>query len=501
VKRAWKWFARHLLDFSIGILALLAGIAAAELLAVVLGAQSPFLNVGSAVIDATPTPLKEYAVREFGTADKPILLAVIGAALVLFAAVCGLLASLRVWLGAAGFGLFGLVGAVIAALRPTATALDALPPLLGALTGAAALVVLSRRRALAGPGGAPARRRLLLTGAAVLAASALGYAGTRLLASAGAVGEQSRAGVRLPAPASPAPPAVADGSFYTPNRDFYRVDTALSVPQIDADRWRLRVHGRVANEREYSFADLLARPLVERDVTLVCVSNEVGGPYLGTARWLGVPLAELLAEAGVDTDADQVVSRSVDGMTIGTPTRVVTDGRDAMLAVGMNGEPLPLAHGFPVRMLVPGLYGYVSACKWITEMELSRFADFDPYWVRRDWAAEAPVKTSSRIDTPRALSTVAAGPVRIAGVAWAPHRGIRAVEVRIDGGPWVPATPADVSSADTWRRWFYDWEAVPGRHDLSVRATDGGGDVQVEERVTPFPDGATGWHSIAVRVG
>lgn len=499
MKRVWKWFAGHLIDFSIGIAALLAGMVAAELFAVVIRVQSPFLNVGSAVIDATPTPLKEYAVREFGTADKPILLATIGAALVLFAAVCGLLASLRTWLGAAGFGLFGLAGAVIAGLRPTATALDALPPLLGALMGAAALVVLSRRRALAGPGDVPARRRLLVTGAVVLAASALGYAGTRLLASAGAVGEQSRAKVRLPAPASPAGPPVE--GLYTPNRDFYRVDTALSVPQIDADTWRLRVHGRVANEREYRFADLLARPLVERDVTLVCVSNEVGGPYLGIARWLGVPLAELLAEAGVDGDADQVVSRSVDGMTIGTPTRVVTDGRDAMLAVGMNGEPLPLAHGFPVRMLVPGLYGYVSACKWITEMELSRFGDFDPYWVRRDWAAEAPVKTSSRIDTPRALSTVAAGRVRIAGVAWAPHRGIKAVEVRVDGGPWVSATLASVPSADTWRQWTYDWDAVPGRHDLSVRATDGGGDVQVEERVTPFPDGATGWHSIAVRVG
>ncbi|GIG69265.1 molybdopterin-dependent oxidoreductase [Phytomonospora endophytica] len=495
-------------DALTGLLAVFSGLALAELLAAVLSRPSPFLSIGSTIIDATPTPLKEFAVREFGTADKPILLTTIAAAMVVLALVIGLLAAARPVIGLAGMAVFAIAGAVMALGRPTATAIDALPPVVGGLAAAGVLLLLRRllhhepeRPSIASLSN---RRRFLIGAGAVIVTGGAAAAGARFISSAGAVGEQSRAQVRLPAPASPAAP-LPEGSdpiasFHTPNSDFYRVDTALSVPQIDAATWRLRVGGRVAREREYTFAELLARPLIERDITLVCVSNEVGGPYLGTARWLGVPLAELLAEAGVDADADQIVSTSVDGMTIGTPTRVVTDGRDAMLAVGMNGEPLPLTHGFPVRMLVPGLYGYVSACKWITGIELSRFDDFDPYWVRRDWAKEAPIKTSSRIDTPKALGKVPAGTTRVAGVAWAPHRGVTAVEVRVDNGAWQRATLASVPSTDTWRQWYLDWDATPGRHDITVRATDGGGEPQVEQRVTPFPDGATGWHSIAVRV-
>ena len=267
-------------------------------------------------------------------------------------------------------------------------------------------------------------------------------------------------------------------SFYTPNRDFYRVDTALVVPRVAAEDWRLRVHGRVRRELELDFGQLLARPLIERDITLSCVSNEVGGRYVGTARWVGAPLAELLREAGVEPGADQLVSRSADGFTVGTPTAVVLDGRDAMLAVAMNGEPLPLTHGFPVRMLVPGLYGYVSATKWLVDLELTSFGDFDPYWVRRGWARQAPVKTMSRIDTPRPLARQPAGRVAVAGVAWAQHRGIRRVEVRADGGPWRPARLAAEHSPDTWRQWVWPWEATPGRHTLEVRATDGTGATQ-----------------------
>ncbi|MEV0644936.1 molybdopterin-dependent oxidoreductase [Phytomonospora sp. NPDC050363] len=503
LKKSWSFVRSHFPDALIGLVSFAVAVSVAEFLAAVLRAGSPFLIVGSTIIDATPTPVKEYAVREFGTADKPILLGTVAAGMALVAVVTGIVARRRMWIGVVVLVAFGAAGAVMAMIRPGGAASGWVPPLVGGAAGAVVLVVLTRLRAEALPKASPSarsRRRLLVAGGIAVVAGAAGLAGARFLTAAGAVGEQSRAKVRLPAPASPAV-GVAPPDFFTANRDFYRVDTALDVPQIDADAWRLRIGGRVAAEREYSFADLLARPLIERDITLVCVSNEVGGPYLGTARWLGVPLAELLDEAGVEGDADQVVSRSVDGMTIGTPTRVVMDGRDAMLVVGMNGEPLPLEHGFPVRMLVPGLYGYVSACKWLTEIELTRFDDFDPYWVRRDWAAEAPIKTSSRIDTPKALGKVAAGMVRVGGVAWAPHRGIRSVEVRVDGGPWEAATIVEAPTADTWRQWTYDWNATPGRHDIAVRATDGGGELQLEPRVTPFPDGATGWHSVAVRVG
>jgi DMSO/TMAO reductase YedYZ molybdopterin-dependent catalytic subunit len=351
------------------------------------------------------------------------------------------------------------------------------------------------------------RRRFLVTGVVVAGGAVVAGVGGRVLGGRSDVGA-SRAGVAIPRPASAAGP-LAEGaavelpglsSFFTPNRDFYRVDTALVVPRIAAEDWRLRVHGRVDRKLALDFSQLLGRPLIERDITLSCVSNEVGGRYVGTARWVGAPLRDLLEEAGMRPGADQLVSRSADGFTIGTPTAAVLDGRDAMLAVAMNGEPLPLAHGFPVRMLVPGLYGYVSATKWLVDLELTGFDEFDPYWVRRGWARQAPVKTMARIDTPRPLRRLPAGQVAVAGVAWAQHRGIRRVEVRVDGGPWRPARLAAEHSADTWRQWVWPWDATSGRHTLEVRATDGTGATQPEDRAPPFPDGATGWHSVVVSV-
>jgi DMSO/TMAO reductase YedYZ molybdopterin-dependent catalytic subunit len=325
--------------------------------------------------------------------------------------------------------------------------------------------------------------------------------GTALLGRTSAR-SQVREGVRLPAPADAAPP-LPDGlapGFVTSNADFYRVDTALTVPQVDLDSWRLGITGMVDSPVSLSFADLLDRPLVERVVTLNCVSNEVGGPYIGTARWLGVPLAPLLREVGVRAGADQLLARSVDGMTIGTPVAALLDGREPLLCVGMNGEPLPFEHGFPVRMLTPGLYGYVGACKWVTSLELTTFDAVDAYWVQRGWAPQAPVKTASRIDMPAPFAQVPAGPVTVAGVAWAQGRGIRAVEVQVDDDPWQQATLLPVPSIETWVQWRYVWAATPGSHDVRVRATDGTGAVQPEERVTPFPDGATGWHSTTVTV-
>jgi DMSO/TMAO reductase YedYZ molybdopterin-dependent catalytic subunit len=318
----------------------------------------------------------------------------------------------------------------------------------------------------------------------------------------------SRKDLVLPKPVTPAPALAAGAkldvpgisSFYTANREFYRVDTALSVPRLTTDDWRLKIHGMVDRELDLSFADLLKRPIVEHDITLTCVSNEVGGKLLGTARWLGVELAPLLTEAGVKSGSDQLVGTSIDGMTIGTPVSAVTDGRAAMLAIAMNGEALLPEHGFPVRMIVPGLYGYVSATKWLVDLELSTFDAFDPYWVRRGWDEKAPIKTSSRIDTPKPLSTAKAGKIMVGGVAWAQHRGISEVEVRVDGGAWQKAELSTSVSTDLWRQWVWEWDASAGSHTLQVRATDANGDMQLEKRAAPFPNGSTGWQSVLVTV-
>jgi DMSO/TMAO reductase YedYZ molybdopterin-dependent catalytic subunit len=355
------------------------------------------------------------------------------------------------------------------------------------------------------PGGID-RRRFFLTGATGVAAALVAGSAGRVFARRFEA-DASRAAVRLPSTAAiPEPPAGTNlrvpglSPFITPNEDFYRVDTALLVPAVKAEGWQLRVHGMVERELTLTFDQLMARPLVARDITLACVSNEVGGEYVGNARWLGALLKEILEDAGVDPLADQLVSRSVDGFTAGTPTSVVMDGRDALLAIAMNGEPLPLDHGFPVRMVVPGLYGYVSATKWLVDIELTTFDAFDAYWIRRGWAQQAPIKTQSRIDTPRPEARARAGTVPVAGVAWAQHRGIAAVELRVDGGPWIPAELSVEDTVDTWRQWLVRWDATAGEHELQVRATDQTGMVQSEEHAPPFPDGATGYHSVKVQV-
>jgi DMSO/TMAO reductase YedYZ molybdopterin-dependent catalytic subunit len=314
--------------------------------------------------------------------------------------------------------------------------------------------------------------------------------------------KSARTAVSLPTPSgtvavSPVGSAVAGLNYVVSNQDFYRIDTALVVPQVDPADWTLKIHGRVRTPITLTWADLLKRPMVERYITLSCVSNEVGGYLIGNALWLGVPIQDLLDEVGPDDGADQVVSRSVDGFTAGTPTKALRDGRDALIAIAMNGEPLPIEHGFPARMVVPGLYGYVSATKWLAELELTTFADFDAYWIPRGWAQLAPIKTESRIDKPRA-GTMVSGQTVIAGVAWAPHRGIAKVEVRVDEGTWQPATLAAVASVDTWRLWSLPWHATPGDHTLSVRATDNAGETQTEAIADPAPDGATGWHTVRV---
>lgn len=344
-----------------------------------------------------------------------------------------------------------------------------------------------------------------IVGVGVLAVAA-GIAGRVLGASVRSVSAE-RAAVRLPTPKSPEPPVIPGADlripgltpYLTANSDFYRIDTALTVPQVSTDTWSLRIHGMVEREIRLSYADLARREPVERLVTLTCVSNPVGGDLIGTARWLGYRLDELLAEAGPHPDADMVLSRSADGFTAGSPLAVLTDGRDALLAVGMNGEPLPVEHGYPARLVVPGLYGYVSATKWVTELEITRFDRAQAYWTRRGWSERGPIKTGTRIDTPR--GAVAPGRVTIAGVAWAQHRGIDAVEVQIDNGPWQPARLADQPSVDTWRQWSFEWNATAGSHTVRARATDGTGTVQTAEVADVIPDGASGYPARTIRVG
>ncbi len=346
------------------------------------------------------------------------------------------------------------------------------------------------------------RRRFLASALAVGAVAAAG-GGVRQ-AFGGSAAAAQRGDVVLPRAVSPAP-AVPRGTvldvpgitpYLTSNKEFYRVDTALRVPDVPVDTWRLRIHGMVDREIELDFADLLSRRLVERRITLTCVSNPVGGPYVGNATWLGVPVRDLLREAGVVDGADAVKSTSADDMTIGTPlSALTTPERGALIAVGMNGEPLPLAHGFPVRMVVPGLYGYVSATKWLVDLEVTRFADFKAYWTTRGYAAEAPIKTSSRIDVPKPFAQLDKGKVPVAGVAWSQGRGIESVEVRVDGGAWHRADLGDEDGIDSWRQWVWQWDAEPGSHKIEVRATDSTGATQTAERVPIAPDGSTGWHS------
>ncbi|MFF8602362.1 molybdopterin-dependent oxidoreductase [Streptomyces sp. NPDC015232] len=508
-----------------GILAGYGGLAVAALVAVLVRPEAgPVPAVGDAVVDRTPAAVKDWAIRTFGESDKAVLEAGILVLLALLAAALGLLAVRRGAAALTGVALLGGLGALAAVTRPDSTsAADALPSLLGAATAATVLYVLATRLTRPRPATTRTttarsdRRGFLLAGAGVaVGATAATLAARGLGSTRSEHAAASRSALRLPRPASPAPavppgarlPVEGISSFVTPNEDFYRVDTALVVPRVDADTWRLRIHGTgVPEERSFTLPELMRREVVERDITLACVSNEVGGSLVGNARWLGVRLADLLRECGVRPPseggrADQLVARSVDGMTIGTPVEDVMDGRDALLAFGMNGEPLPFAHGFPVRMVVPGLYGYVSACKWLASLELTTFAAYDAYWVPRGWSARAPVKTQSRIDTPRPFARITAGPrpLAVAGVAWAQRRGVSRVEVRVDDGPWQEAELGAEDSRDTWRQWVFRWPATPGRHVLTVRATDGTGAAQTGRRADVMPDGATGWHSVEVTV-
>ncbi|MBB4917303.1 molybdopterin-dependent oxidoreductase [Streptosporangium saharense] len=492
-----------------GVLAAALALGSAELTAALIGRPEagPLPAVGSVFIDLSPAWLKDFAIRTFGAQDKLVLLVGLAAVIVIAAAAIGIAAPRRPYLAIAALTGLAAVAGAAALSRPGSRPADVLPAVVGAAGGAFALL---RTRRLSQPGPEtddPARRVLLTRGAAMLGLAVLSGGTGRAIVSARRSSADGRALV-LPRPADPAGtlPAGVElnvpglGPFTTPNRAFYRVDTALVIPRVPYQEWTLRVHGMVDRPVELSFADVLARPLTERDITLTCVSNEVGGPYAGHARWLGVDLAALLRETGIRAEADQILSRSADGWTASTALESVLDGRDALLAIAMNGQPLSPAHGFPARMVVPGLYGYVSATKWVVDLKLTRFADERAYWTRRGWAERAPIKTASRIEVPKPFAEIPAGPVTVAGTAWAQHRGVAAVEVRVDGGPWRQADLAASAGPDTWRQWRTTWQATPGQHRIEVRATDATGHTQPAERVPPIPDGATGWHTVLVTV-
>ncbi len=496
---------------ALGVSELLAGLAS--------GLPSLIEGLGNWVIDMVPKPIKDFAIAVFGTNDKLALLVGIGVVTLILGAVIGPPARKRFWIAIAVFGGFAVLATLAAARDPQVSAgLAFIPAGAAALTGLGALQWLYGLGVSKSPGPEEeseetwSRRAFIAGSAAVLGLAALSAAGGRWMLENAKRAVAGRNDVVLPSAAEILPdvrtaqdfaPAVEDLTpIIVPNDDFYRIDTAFAVPTIILQDWTLTVKGRVDREYSISYADLLDMRMVERDITLSCVSNPVGGDLVGNARWQGVPLSEILDRAGPRDDAEQLVGRSVDDFTVGFPVEAAYDGREALVAVGMNGEPLPFEHGFPARLVVSGLYGYVSATKWLTEIELTGWDEFDAYWIPRGWAKEAPIKTQSRIDRPNNLKRTFTEPTTVAGVAWAPNRGISKVEVQLGRDePWLEAEVSEPLSEDAWVQWQIDWTPqVTGRVELRVRATDGDGVLQDEERRAPAPDGATGWHMQTVFV-
>lgn len=493
------------------MLAALVAIGAGHLVAAILApATSPLLVVGSTMIDLAPTPAKEFVVRTFGNYDKPLLIGLIAVVLAGLAGGIGQFAWHRRTPATLAIAGLGLIGVVMALVRPGAAPLDTIPSIVAAAAGAVALQLLVRvigagRDRVETPTTAERgrdRRRLMLGIGGAGAVALLGGAGGEAIARQRGGGAGTAAG-RLPRPISTAAAIPAGAQvpgatpFITEIADFYRVDISLTTPKISIDGWTLTIDGMVDRPLTLTYDELLELPMIERTITMTCVSNEVGGGYVSTARWLGVPFSEIAERVGIQPGADQAYSYSLDsGYTCSTPLAALTDGRDAMIVVGMNGETLPDKNGFPARMLVPGLFGFVSATKWLRRIEFTTYAERSAYWTDREWATDAPVLTQSRIDVPKSLTTIPRDRAVLGGIAWAQHRGIARVELRIDGGPWQEASLATDAGIDLWRQWSYVYDGPPGQHTAEVRATDATGEVQPEQRTKVFPDGARGWHQI-----
>jgi DMSO/TMAO reductase YedYZ molybdopterin-dependent catalytic subunit len=498
-----------------GIAAGFAGLATSYFAAMALTIrESPVVAVAELVIRLTPGPVAEYLIGLVGKLDKPLL--VFGILLVLTAvfAWAGRLAERIWWAPAVVYAALGAVGAYAVSTQRGSAAIDALPVAVGFVTWMITLSLLTEPLRTAAVGaadaGSPAdleasqshsrRTFLVRAGIVVAAAGVLGVVG-RVVGRGRRHVEEVRSLLRLPQVTSPQVPAGASlaipgiSRWMTPADSFYRIHTAIVVPAIEPKDWTLRIHGMVEREITLTYADLLDRQFTEAWVTLNCVSNEVGGDLIGNAWWSGVRLAPILAEAGVLPGADAVVQTSDDGWNCGTPLAALTDDRNAMLAVAMNGRPLPIDHGFPVRTIVPGLYGYVSATKWVVDMNVSTFDKIEAYWTERGWTELGPTKIASRIDVPRSGQEVDAGEVVFAGVAWDQHTGISAVEFSVDGGEWIGADLATVPNVDTWVQWSGRAEVESGDHIVTVRATDKNGEVQTDVERPPYPEGSSGWHS------
>lgn len=503
-----------------GVISVGAGLGLAELAAGLFApAAGPVLVVGSSLVDLAPGWAKHLMIGLFGTADKTVLIVAVAVVVAVLAAVAGVLERRRPPVGTLILTAGGVVGVVAALTRSGSSALGAVPPIIAAVAAMIALRLLVARipAAEAADGDEAARtsqadapgstrrdfvRASVVVGVLGLLTAAGGFAletGSRTVAAA-------RAALKLPRPAVAAPPEPAGADFgipglapiVTPNASFYRIDTALQVPQIDPEQWKLVITGMVDHEVTLTWQELLALPLEESWTTLTCVSNEVGGTLIGNARWLGYPIRHLLERARPSAGADMVLSTSQDGFTAGTPLEALQDpGRQAILAVGMNGEPLPPEHGFPVRMVVPGLYGYVSATKWVVKLEVTTYDRATAYWTAEGWAPKGPVKLESRIDVVRPQSQ---GGYVVAGVAWHQHVGVQGVEVMIDGGGWQQAQLSTPISADTWVQWRLPWDAPKGDHTLAVRAIGADGEVQTSRVADVLPDGATGYHTIQVSI-
>jgi DMSO/TMAO reductase YedYZ molybdopterin-dependent catalytic subunit len=513
-----------------GMVAVVAGLGAGSLAAGLLSESSPLTSLATSVIDNAPRSVERWAIDTFGTNDKNVLAVCVVAVLLGCGAYVGHRARVRPLVAAVGATVLAIVGCLIASAGRGGSVRALIPVLVAAGLGWLTLKLLLRTIDPFAPsqvgtsGSSPGRSSARLDRRRFIGLGGVSAAGGLLLhkagTSIGAAGLDDSQRVKAAAEAAtptgsgavstiPVSPAGVDfniegvAKWRVPNDDFYRIDTAFVVPRVNADNWKLTIGGLVTQERTYTYKDLVQRATLGRDITLMCVSNEVGGDLVGNAYFQGVPLKDLLEECGIQPGAEQVFSTSVDGWNCGFPLEAAIDGRDAMVAVAMNGEPLPYLHGFPARLVIPGIYGYVSATKWLDRIDVLRWADAEGYWIPRGWSKLAPVKTASRIDVPRSRSTVAAGKVAVAGVAWAQHRGIAKVEVRISNGPWVEAELAADGGNDAWRQWKYVWDAAAsgsGSHTIAVRATDKNGALQPLGPAPVAPDGAEGFHTIRVKV-
>ncbi len=475
-------------------------------------AAAPLFAVGSTVVDHAPKSVRDFAITTFGTGDKTALLVGIGVTVAILAVLAGVLETSRRWWGSVVFAIFGALGVAAALTRPAASDWWFLPTVVGVAAGIVFLHVMAVRLDPVNTDSLQAAtdamgpdRRAFLIGASGAGAAAVvtGLAGTALDHFFNDV-SRDRSAFAVPRAVNSIDTATGSNPglppFLTDNGDFYRIDTALQPPQLTSDRWSLRIHGMVDREVRLDMAVLRTMPAIEKMVTLTCVSNEVGGDLIGNATWTGYRLRDLLAMAGPSDDADMVLSSSSDGFTAGSPIEALTDERDSLLAVAMNGKPLPIEHGYPARMVVPGLYGYVSATKWVVSLEVTRFDRAKAYWSTRGWSEEGPIKTSSRIDVPRDGASVKSGTITVGGVAWAQPRGINSVQVKVDDEAWQSARLLAPDNIDTWRQWIWDFDASVGNHTLTVRAIDGDGRQQSAVPSRPDPDGATGLHSIEISV-